>query len=184
MKQQKLDHVIDLRTAKRHVLSVDIQPQAAHLVDMAADLGVLAISKLKFQTKLRPIGKSDWELQAHLGATVQQPCRISHKPVTTRIEVAVHRRYLDALSHQTYDAETQMTDDDTCDPLPRQLDLFDVICETLSLEIPDYPTHRDAKFEQLSAHPPGATPITDQDTKPFAKLATLKDALKNGQNKL
>ena len=108
-----------------------------------------------------------------------QPCRISLQPVSARIDVPLRRSYAQSLLNAEYDAETQMTDDSDIDPLPTHLNLLDIMAEGLALEIPDYPTHPDARFEGQSYTAPGVSPMTDDDAKPFAGLAALKETLEN-----
>ena len=72
-----------------------------------------------------------------------------------------------------------MPDDIDCDPLPSHLDLIEVIAEALTLEMPDYPTHPDAQFQPHTVSAPGVRPMTDDDAKPFAKLAELKGTWKS-----
>jgi uncharacterized metal-binding protein YceD (DUF177 family) len=70
-----------------------------------------------------------------------------------------------------------MPEDDTAEPLPAVIDLEEVLIEALALALPDYPKAPDAKLEQTVFAPDGKTPISDEETKPFAALAALKDKL-------
>lgn len=155
----------------------EIVPDAESRGALAERLGLTKLSKLRFSGTLHPEGRGDWRLEATLGATVVQPCAVTLAPVTTRIDATVLRRYLANLPAPDAGAETEMPEDDTVEPLPRTLDLPLVMEEALSLELPDYPRASGADFEGQSALPPGAAPITDAETKPFAGLASLRDKL-------
>ena len=67
---------------------------------------------------------------------------------------------------------------DEAEPLRSEIDLGEILVEALSLGLPDYPRADGAALEQAVFTEPGLTPMTDQDTKPFASLAALKDKLK------
>ena len=49
--------------------------------------------------------------------------------------------------------------------------------EELSLAVPEYPRSPDATLEQANFTKPGETPMSDEDARPFAGLAALKDKL-------
>lgn len=155
----------------------EIVPDAQERAALAERLGLTKLSRLRFAGALHPEGRGDWRLEATLGATVVQPCAVTLAPVTTRIDAAVLRRYLANLPAPDAGAETEMPEDDTVEPLPRTLDLPLVMEEALSLELPDYPRASGTDFEGKSALPPGAAPITDAETRPFAGLASLRDKL-------
>ena len=49
--------------------------------------------------------------------------------------------------------------------------------EALSLSVPEYPRAAEAELGEMTAEPEGAAPISDEDVKPFAGLAGLRDKL-------
>jgi uncharacterized metal-binding protein YceD (DUF177 family) len=155
----------------------EIVPDAEARAAIAERLGLTKLSKLRFAGTLHPEGRGDWRLEAELGATAVQPCSVTLAPVTTRIDAPVERRYLADLPEPDSGSEIEMPEDDTVEALPDVLDLSRVMEEALSLELPDYPRAPEASFEGRSATPPGAAPITDAETKPFAGLAALRDKL-------
>ena len=61
------------------------------------------------------------------------------------------------------------------------IDLSEVMIESLALALPLYPRQDGAGFGQLSTTEPGAEQLSDEDVKPFAALAALKDKLEKGQ---
>ena len=71
-----------------------LEPTAAERKAVAQALGIVALKKLKFEGTLTPQGRTDWALQAKLGATVVQECVVSLDPVTTRIDEQVNRDYM------------------------------------------------------------------------------------------
>lgn len=154
--------------------SVSLAPEAKS--DLIERLDLLDLRKVRFDGIFSPLGKSDWSLRATLCATVVQPCCVTLAPVTTRIEEDLTRRYLASYSLPE-DAESEMPEDDTVEPLPATLDLLDVLGEALALALPDFPRAQDAKLEVANFTEPGKAAMTDEDARPFAGLASLKAAL-------
>ncbi|QFU09209.1 hypothetical protein PARPLA_02399 [Rhodobacteraceae bacterium THAF1] len=161
-------------TVPRVPRNVALRPDAETRAAMAAEIGVSAIRKLSLSGELRPIGNRDWELSAILGATVVQPCGVTLEPVTTRIDDPVERRFI-AGYDSPQAAEQEMPGDVEDEPLTDMLDLSVVMAEALALAIPAFPRAEGVEPIDADATPPGAEPIRDEDTKPFAGLA---DALR------
>ncbi len=143
-------------------------------------LGLSGLRKMRLAGSIAPDGRNNWRLTARLGATVVQPCSVTLEPVTTRIEEPVERLYIRDLPAPN-DAETEMPEDDTQEPLPETIDLAMLAEEALALAVPAFPradkTDQAAPFE-AQAIPPGATPIEDDATEsPFAALEALKREL-------
>jgi uncharacterized metal-binding protein YceD (DUF177 family) len=156
---------------------VTLTPDAPARAAIAGDLGLIALKKLRFDVTLTPLGKTDWQLDATLGATVVQPCVATLVPVTTRLDGPVVRRYLAEMSEPSAD-EVEVPEDDSTEPLPKILDLAAVMIEALALALPDYPRAPDAPAQTtVLVAPPGAVPLTDDAAKPLAGLAALRDKL-------
>lgn len=177
----KPSHIIrfaDLPTRKR--TQVVIEPDADARRALADAIDALSIRKLRFEGTLLPKGKHDWRLEGHLGATVQQACVVTLDPVTTRIDEDIERSYLRDLDDPDADeVEVEVTDNDTIDPLPETLDLMDVIAEALTLALPAYPRKDGAEAQTVGVTEPGKSVMTDEDARPFAGLAALRDSLEN-----
>lgn len=149
---------------------------AAARAAIAAELGIVAIKKLRFDGTLTPMGKHDWRLEGTLGATVVQSCVVTLDPVTTRIDEDVTRSYLADMPEVT-SGETEMPEDDTQEALPETLDLAEVMIEALALALPPYPRREGAELGEAVFTKSGVQPLTDEDTKPFAGLAGLRENL-------
>lgn len=167
-------------------VAFDLVVDAAARAAIAQALGIVALRKLSFRGTLSPLGRHDWQLMARLGATAVQSCVVSLEPVTTRIDTDVTRRYrADMPSPAQMDPTpkdgVEMPDDDTQEPLGDVIDLIRVAQEALALALPDYPRADGAAPAEMRAAPPGATPMTDAEVKPFAGLAGLKDKLDRGE---
>ena len=169
--------IADLPTRKATRFA--LVPTKSEMEILAASLDLLGLSKLRFEGTIKAQGKNDWVMDAHLGATVVQPCTATLQPVTTRLQEDVARRYspdADLIDDDTA-AEMEMPEDDTLEPLPQTLDLQEVMAEALALALPLYPRAADAEIVAKTAQPKGAEPISDEALKPFAALSALRDKL-------
>ena len=166
----------------REGVRFSLEPDGAAMERLAAELELLGLRKLRFDGRIRPEGKSDWRLDAHLGATVVQPCAVTLVPVTTRLEETVTRRYLARWDAPEPGSEVEMPEDDTAEPLPRAVDLVELMHEALALALPDYPRAAGADFRDIAVTEPGAEPMTDEAARPFAGLAGLRDRLTGGDD--
>ena len=156
----------------------DLQPSPERLARIADDLGLLGLRKLRFEGALRTSGKTDWRLEAHLGATVEQACVISLEPVRTRIEADVTRQFMARIElPEEIDGEVEMPEDDTIEQLGPEIDVEQIMVEALALNLPLYPRRDNAELGEAVFTEPGKSAMRDEDTRPFAGLASLRDKL-------
>ena len=153
-----------------------ITPDADTRQDIAARLDLLSLRKVRFEGKIAPLGKTDWQLTAIIGATVVQPSVVSLEPVSTRIDDPVTRIYRKDVA-VIQDEEAEMPEDDTVEAIPVELDLMEVLEEALALSLPLYPRAEGEQEFEATYTPPGVEPIKEADIKPFAGLADLKKRL-------
>ncbi len=154
-----------------------LTPDAAARAAIAAELGIPAVRKLRFSGALHPQDRDDWRLEADLGATVVQDCVVTLAPVTTRIDEPVRRVYLADPPPLPQDDEIEMPEDDSIEPLPAVLDLDAVMIEALALALPDYPHAEGVAPLAQTYTEPGRQAMSDDDARPFAGLAGLRDKL-------
>ncbi len=158
----------------------ELRPDSKTLDTLKSELGLLGLRKLSFVGNLQAHGKRDWQLTGKLGATVIQPCVVTLEPVTTRIETQVKRLFL-ADWAEPNEPEFEVTDDDETEALKPEIDLGLVMVESLALALPPYPRKEGAHLEQVNYTEPGKQALTDEDVKPFAGLASLRDQLKKDE---
>jgi hypothetical protein len=91
--------------------------------------------------------------------------------------VTVTRRYL-ADWQEPQGEEAEMPEDDTTEALPERSTLSAVMAEALALVLPDYPSVPDAEIGTAQFAAPGVAPMTDDDAKPLAGLAGLRDRMR------
>lgn len=161
-----------------------IEPDAPARAELAQDLGLDQLRKLRFEGELSPKGKRGWQIDAKLGATVVQACIVTLDPVTTRIDESVTRKLLPEAQYfeSQGDEEIEMPEDDETDILGEEIDLNAIMAEALALLIPAYPRKDGAQMDVARFAEDGVAPMTDEDAKPFAGLAALKEKLQNNGN--
>ncbi|MGD9295089.1 MAG: YceD family protein, partial [Roseobacter sp.] len=151
-----------------------VRPETSRRQAIAEDMELIALRKLSFEGKVEAEGADDWRLTARLGATVTQPCAVTLDPVTTRIDEDVTRHY--QRDFIVVDApEAEMPEDETAEQLTAWIDPEAVMLEALALALPLYPRAPDAELGEMTVTAPGVAPMRDEDAKPFAALAELKD---------
>lgn len=161
----------------RQPAAFDLRPDTGEMSAIAGDLGLSGLRKLRFRGTLAPAGAGAWLLRADLGATVTQPCVITLAPVTTRIDEEVTRRFSPEAQDEAPGAETEMPQDDTIEPLGKEIDLWRVMTEALALALPAWPRAEGAELGTLQVAADGVAPLTDDETRPFAGLRSLRDRL-------
>lgn len=158
-------------------LEFHLSPDATARAGLASELDVSNIRKLTFKGRISPDGAHDLVLEADLGATVVQPCVVTFAPVTTRIDEPVVRHYLKNMPDLPEGDEIEMPEDETAEPLPREIHLAEVMAEALALAIPPWPRAAGVEPVEMSVTEPGKDAMTDDDVKPFAALKSLRDKL-------
>ncbi|MBR9653262.1 YceD family protein [Thalassovita aquimarina] len=156
----------------------ELVPDDAELAAIANELDLVQLRKLRFKGEIRAEGREDWLLVAELGATVVQSCVVSLDPVTTRIDEKITRRFVaDLPEDATDEEEVEMPEDDTLEALGSVIDPAETMIESLSLALPLYPRAAGVELTESQFTEPGKKAMTDEETKPFAGLAALRDKL-------
>ncbi len=174
---ENIFRVADLR--QNRPTPFELRPDAKLLSSLSDALDLTSLRKVAFSGEIRAHGKSDWELVGNLGATVVQPCVVTLAPVTTRIDVSVERRFLAQMPDlgNEEDEEIEMPDDENAEPLETHIDVNAVLHEALALNIPQFPRADDAELKEAVFTEAGKKAMTDEDARPFAGLAALRDQL-------
>ena len=154
-----------------------LSPGAEARAALAEELGISNLRKLTFKGRISPDGADDLVLEAALGATVVQPCVVTFAPVTTRIDEPVVRHYLKDMPDLPEGDEVEMPEDEKAEPLPREINLAEIMAEALALAIPPWPRAEGVDPVEMSVTEPGKDAMTDDDVKPFAALKSLRDKL-------
>jgi len=117
-------------------------------------------------------------------AKVIQSCIASLEPVPDEISDTFDRGFLpekDLVGDTKPGQEVEIEDDaelgDLPDILADTLDLGEIATEALSLALNPYPRADGEAPLDAQAAPPGETPMSDNDVKPFASLAAYRERL-------
>lgn len=166
--------VADLRDGEP--MDVTLRPDPAQSAAIAAYLGALGLSKVRLDARLTYQRDGSVALSGTIGASLTQACVVTFNPVKTRIDEPVERLYRRDID--TPEEDHQMgEDEDGVDPLGTRIDLGAVLVEEIALAMPAFPRAEGAELEERHFTEPGNTPMSDDDAKPFAGLAALRDKL-------
>jgi len=157
----------------------DLVADDALYAQLTAALDVLSVNKFTFSGQIETPADGTVILAGKLGASVVQECVVTLEPVKTRIDTSVERTYTNEQAVPDADSIIEIDADDDHDPLPTEFDLVDIAQEVIALNLPTYPRAPGAALETQVFSEPGIAPMTDEDAKPFAGLAALKDKLQN-----
>ena len=155
----------------------DIRFSAGDHAEATEILKIPNIAKMRFQGSIRALGKADWELKGHVGATATQECVVTLAPVRTRIEEDVYRIFRSDIPEFEDGSVVELNMDEHEEPLTAEIDLFAIALEAVALALPPFPRAEGATLETAVFAGDGVEPMTDEETKPFASLAALKDKL-------
>lgn len=142
-----------------------LEPDAARCAAIAAELGIDALAKLRFEGQIRPEGGDAWALTGRLRARVTQPCVVTLKPVRTALDEEVERHYSPHVTAP--EGEEVEMPDATLEPLGQFIDLGAVLIEELALALPEYP-----RAEGAALQTPPDDPVPDT-RRPFEGLDKL-----------
>ncbi len=168
--------VADLNARTDH--DVYLEPDTEARAALAERIGIPAIRKLRLAGRIEAEGSRDWRFAGRLGATVVQDCVITLDPVTTRIDVDVLRRYQAGYVAPEED-EIEMPEDDSLEALGEVIDPGAILEEALALALPLYPRKDGAGIDEAVFTEPGKQPMTDEQARPFAGLAALRNQLED-----
>ena len=163
--------------SQRGARNFDIVFTKDMLAAAADTLSILDVGKMRLTGSLRPEGDKDWLLEADAGASVVQECGVTLAPVKTRIDEKIRRHYVADWEEPDGESVVEMDENDEQEPLAGEINLEQVALEAISLALPAFPRSEGASLENAVFTEPGVAPMTDDDVKPFAALAALKDKL-------
>lgn len=150
----------------RSPTTFSIRPDADARAAIAQELGITALSALRFDGSVRPEGGDAWRLTGTLDARVVQPCVVTLQPVKTDLSEQVIRVYSPHLA--TPEGEEIEMPDETLEPLGQFIDLQAAMIEELALALPEYPR---AEGADLPDTPDEAPPADTR--RPFEGLDKL-----------
>jgi uncharacterized metal-binding protein YceD (DUF177 family) len=162
-----------------------LEPNAEARQALARELAIESVKKLRFVGEITPKGKKGWKVLGKLGATVVQSCIVTLEPVSTRIDTEVLRHFVPECELEEIESgsETEVPEDDSTEVLEDVINLENVMAEALSLALPTYPRKEGADLGSAQFSEDGVAPMQDEELKPFAGLAGLREKmLKDGED--
>ena len=166
------------RLSRKKPLAFDLSPDATQMTAIAAFLKIESVANLRLKGKLIPVGREDWRAEGRLTAIATQRCVVTLTPVDQRISEEVKRVYVPLSEIEDDDViDLDQDGDDEPDGYADRIDLGHLLVESLALSLEPYPRAEGAELAQARFAPPGIAPIEDDDLKPFAKLAGLRQKL-------
>jgi uncharacterized metal-binding protein YceD (DUF177 family) len=167
--------VADLKQSKGTRFDIRFSPADQRAA--AETLKIPGVAKMRFTGQIAPLGAADWELKGAVGASVTQECVLTLVPVKTRIDEEVYRIFRKDMPEFEDGSVVELNVDEYEEPLGTEIDLFSIAVEALALALPLYPKAEGASLETATFAGEDVTPMSDEDAKPFASLAALKDKL-------
>lgn len=173
-REQIADALVRLGDVPRDGRDVEIGTTGPERTAIANRLGILSVDALSARLRVRPL-RGGLEVKGRLQAHVTQACVISFVPVSEQIDEPVERVFLPGKPPGLEGpANTEIFVDLEEETLPdhfegSELDLSELLVETLSLALDPYPRHPDAEI------PKSLEPKTETaKPSPFDKLKSLK----------
>lgn len=157
--------------------SFDIAPSETEAKAMALLLDAQSVAKLRFSGTVSYDAQDQLILRAHLGVTVTQSCVVTLKPVRTRIEEDIQRRFIEDFDIEEPEYQIREEGDEDLDLLRDPIDLGVIATESVALAMPHYPRAEGAALDDANFAEPGVTPLKDEDMRPFASLAALREKM-------
>lgn len=145
---------------------------------VAVFLGLPEIETLRFKGEIAAAGRERWRLAGRLTARLSQACVVTLVPVAESIDEDIVRDFVpttELSESETIEIDTERDDDP--DPYEQDIDPGAVAVECLSLALAPYPRAPGAEIVVSSVTAPGIEPLKDEDLKPFAGLAELKEKM-------
>lgn len=141
---------------------------------LARRYAIPAVRGLRFRAQAQPWGPGGWRIDGVVAAELTQTCVLTLDPVDTALEERFTRYFAPAKRmDQTVGLLDPETDEDP-EPLGAAIDFGEIAAEAAALAMDPYPRRPDAGFQGVVQGPPGVAPMTDEDARPFARLAALR----------
>ncbi len=134
-----------------------------------------SLADLSLEGILEPI-EEGWELSGHILGSLKLSCVISGAPIGQKLNLQIRRLYTHHGIDFPQDFNWDMDFDVEKESVPQNLDLLELLSESLLLATPEYPRLTKYETETLWEHDPISTRDELQsEQKPFAALKSMLD---------
>lgn len=181
----EFSRIVKLTALNREPETYSAKATPAECEALARRFDLLTLKGLAFEAEVRK-WRNGVRATGRITADVVQRCIVTLEPVPGQIEEEFDRGFLperDLVGDVKPGQEVEIEDDSELGDLPDilgdTLDMGEIAAETLSLALDPYPRAAGEIPQEFQAAPPGEAPITDDDVKPFASLAALRQKLKD-----
>jgi len=187
--QVEFSRVVKMSALSREPESYSAKATPAECEALMHRLDLIGLKEFSVEAEMKK-WRNGVRVAGRITAEVVQTCIVTLDPVPDHIEEEFDRGYLperdivgDAKPGQEIEIEDDSELGDLPDVLGETLDLGELAAEALSLALNPYPRSEGEEPFNFQAAPPGETPITDEETKPFASLAAYREKLKKQEKK-
>ena len=181
--QVEFSRIVKMTALNREPQSYSARANPAECEALTGRLDLLALSDFIVEADVQK-WRRGVRVTGTIKADVVQRCIVSLEPVPDQISESFDRGFLpekDIVGETKPGQEVEIEDDDELGDLPDilgdTLDLGEIAAEALSLALNPYPRAEGQDPLDAQAAPPGETPMSDNDVKPFASLAAYREKL-------
>ncbi len=156
-------------------LAIDRTGTADDMTNLAKELEILAVEKLRLTGRLRSAGEGRYHLDGTLVADVAQACVVTLDPVPERLSIALAIDFVPQHLMPPPIPEAGEEDDETegaklFEPIVNGVvDIGDLVFQEIAAALDPYPRLADAALDTTEAGPDAS-----EANNPFAKLRELK----------
>jgi len=119
----------------------------ASRADLVGKPGIISIDDFRIHGYIEASGKNDWHLTAFLKSKVTLECRLTLNPFPMSLNTRIERRFVADSNLLSPQKDCSIPEDETLELLKPTYDLYELAKESLFLEVPDYPTSSDSRFD-------------------------------------
>lgn len=144
-------------------------PDQITKLDLVKDLGIVSLNKFRFNGYLESSGKFDWVLTCFLKCRIVHECRLTLKPFPMSFNTRISRKFVSNPKLLSPQEDNSIPEDETLELLTPSFALYDLVRETLFLELPEFPTKSGSDFDS-SVNDDVQMPETEVADNPFSAL--------------
>ncbi|MEM7056714.1 MAG: DUF177 domain-containing protein [Pseudomonadota bacterium] len=160
----------------------DLSLEGEEAVSIASFLRIPKVSGLRFKGTLSAQGDDEWRIEGRLTTSATQECVVTLSPVDQKVDEKILREYVPETNETIAKIDLDPDSDDEPEIFTDVIDPGQLAIEVLALALDPYPRAEDAKLDATRFAPPGVAPLSDNDLKPFAGLAALKEKMERDDN--
>ena len=147
----------------------------SELLGLAEILPVNSILLLSFKGIICATSDKNYRLTATIESIALQTCGVTLAPTKTKLNFGVERFYTKMHRSQRKNPVISDIHNKEAEHLGEKLNIGDLILEELSLEVPEYPRRKNARFDGVSVTKDGLRPLQKESNTPLSLLKNLME---------